>query len=482
MTFLERLRKYLLLVAGGTSVSRTLFEPDEAWVQKQVIDNLDELARSNTCGAQGRKELFDDLISRREGLPFVERIVELLQDGFLRGAPAEEVERYAAAGLANKMGLGTRGDSEARSLLLEHVCGEAQVSGNAASRRPSWAEIRHYARECLAVRKDGGKLALTPIGRVSLELTGRDAVIWLLSVESSLSLGLDDAFRLSRAGAKLLIKRTPWVFDWSDDTPARSPAWETLHRLRAFGVLEIEEDDGRELTAVTVTELGRQALRVCSDEQNPMSVLAATHVQDEALFAARRGAGPGVLQAPSASAEATARQARMVAHEIRNALVPAKTALSGLYKDLAAQRIEAALARRPLIDAGMSDVFRFIEELVRLAALGATPPEPFDPVSAIGDALSEVSASSANFIAPEGPLPLIEGHRHRAVFALVNVLRNAVRAVEGKSPPVIEVCCQTEPGQLCILVDDNGVGVPEDQRQAIFLEGCRFSLVAQASG
>ncbi len=479
MDFLERLRTYLLRVSNANTEPSIRFEPDETWIQQRVVENLDALARLDPSekGRKNREDLFAELIPKQKALAFIERLVDLFQEGYLREAPAAELERFAAAGLAERTGLSADLDSEGSRLLLEHAVREARWAEDTnRNSGATWKEVGRYSEEIRLIRRGANGLLLTPVGRVFLELAGRDTVAWLLAVETAMSLGIGDPWRLSTDGARLLLQATPLVLDWGDESDEpKLPAWPTVVRLERLGVLTTHEDQEAQFTEVAATSLGKDVLRACTEAQNPMTALAATLIQDEALAATRRGVGVvSGMVASATSADATARQARMVAHEIRNALVPTKTALSELFKDLAAQRPEAALARRSLIDSGIGDVFRFVDELVRLAALASTPPEPFDPLSAIADAIQELPGAPIRQLEPQSELPLLMGHRHRTVLALTNVLRNAVRAVEVRSPALIEVRAQVVGQRLRLAVDDNGPGVPPEQRHAIFLEGVSF--------
>ena len=53
--------------------------------------------------------------------------------------------------------------------------------------------------------------------------------------------------------------------------------------------------------------------------------------------------------------------------------------------------------------------------------------------------------------------------------AMINLLRNAADAVAGVENPRIEVKCEQRDGQVLLAVCDNGAGVPENQRDQIFV-------------
>jgi signal transduction histidine kinase len=219
---------------------------------------------------------------------------------------------------------------------------------------------------------------------------------------------------------------------------------------------------------------------IVKPDESPMSILAGSLISDLTLSTADAVTGRTPESSSdvqvSAVAEAMARHSRMVAHEIRNMLVPVKTALGTLYREvlITEQPGEVVSRRSQGIDRGIDSVFRFIEQLVELSRFVATPPEAFDLLPAIRDAVSTVETEAGRRIEQLLPttLPPISGHRARVVMALTNVLRNAAQAVPPDSP-IVRIQAESIEGASAvrISVEDNGPGVPEEMRRAIFDEG-----------
>jgi signal transduction histidine kinase len=415
----------------------------------------------------------DDAVVR-----FTKRMAQLLRESIGRNASDKEIEAWVELGISRLIGLNDGLDSRIRTLEIERLAHIAR--DDAFKESAEHIDISAYAAAIRATRRVGAGFALTAIGRVFLELTGRDAIRWLLHVEAAQSFGPADPWRLSRESARELVGMPERVLLWSDDDARDFPVEDTIDRLEALGLVFIDEPEP-ELETLRVLPVGEELLaEVARQEGSPMSVLAGSLIADLTLSAANVAAGRTAestsdVQA-SVVAEATARHSRMVAHEIRNMLVPVKTALGALYREvlMTEQPGEVVSRRSQGIDRGIDSVFRFIEQLVELSRFAATPPEAFDLLPVIRDAISAVENEAGQRIEQVLPatLPLVSGHRARVVMALTNVLRNAAQAVSPGSP-VIRIQAESLEGASAvrISVEDNGPGVPESLRRAIFEEG-----------
>lgn len=230
-------------------------------------------------------------------------------------------------------------------------------------------------------------------------------------------------------------------------------------------VLSAEGYDGYK-----VLESGMRALRLVGPGETPFSTLAATLSQDESLTALETGVGRAVpVGGFNASAEVYARQARMVAHEIRNALLPAQSALDSLYGSMVGHEVETTVSRlRPRIDSGIDRVLNFVRELLTTSELASQAPERFELARALDEV--RVTAGGALKVQVMGSTAqLVEGYRGQFVLALVNILRNAEQA--GAQHMAIDVKLDEGGQDLLLAMDDDGPGVPADQRERIFQRG-----------
>lgn len=488
MSFLDNLREYLQEVSRSTDRSAAVAAPliDAATARNQLIralERIEQQDRKSTGPTSRRKSALvaehtlttwqhDDRIVR-----FARRMGQLLRQSIGKDASTKDLESWIELALARLFGLPDELDSRIRTLELDRIAKLVEEETFTTAHSGQTIDVSAYATAIRATR-DLPRVSLTGVGRVFIELTGRDAVRWLLLVEAAQSTGPDDPWRISRETAQELIQKNSWSWVWVGHLPDPFSS-ATLSRLGAMGLVRVTDDEEAAETHLEVLPLGRSLLaEIAQGVESPMSVLADSLLSDLTLSAADAAAHPhkrAVDPHVSTAAEATARQARLVAHEIRNVLVPAKTALGALYREVLLEPpSEAVNRRRESIDRGIDAAFRFVDQLVKLSTLTVTPPEPFDPLPTIGEAVAAVEAETGQQVAPLLPatLPPITGHRARVVLAIANVLRNAAQAVSPQGA-IIRLQAESIEGARAVLItiEDNGPGVPENMRRAIFDEG-----------
>ena len=64
---------------------------------------------------------------------------------------------------------------------------------------------------------------------------------------------------------------------------------------------------------------------------------------------------------------------------------------------------------------------------------------------------------------------MVNGDPKLLIQVLINLVKNAGEALEGCSSPQVRMTVRTYAGQHCILVSDNGAGIPEAIREEIFV-------------
>jgi signal transduction histidine kinase len=174
----------------------------------------------------------------------------------------------------------------------------------------------------------------------------------------------------------------------------------------------------------------------------------------------------------------------MVAHEVRNALVPVKVAADALFeKARSADTSEAVVRAKKRIDDGLKRVFDFVEELLRTAAIAERTPVAFDPVEAIRDAVAagQADAGPATRIDSRlsAGLPWLTGSRDRFTLAVTNLVRNAVQVLNGRGGEV-KVEAEMVADAIEVRVADDGPGIPPEMRALLFQPG--FSSKSSGTG
>jgi two-component system, OmpR family, sensor histidine kinase ChvG len=162
-----------------------------------------------------------------------------------------------------------------------------------------------------------------------------------------------------------------------------------------------------------------------------------------------------------------------VAHELKNPLASLRSALDGL------DRVEDPHLRGQLLDVARDDVLRLDRLIGDISEAARTDAElsraRFEPVD-IGKLLAQLVQSwetrrekgSARiaFARPRRGTAVCMGEPGRIARAIDNIIDNAISF----SPPggLVEVSASRVGGTVLVRVDDEGPGVPQEAREAIF--------------
>ncbi len=335
-------------------------------------------------------------------------------------------------------------------------------------------DIRRYADELQLVRTARGEVTLRHAGEVLLGLRGRDVMRWLLAVEVSAALGDQDRWRIDATRARALAdeRHTRTVED--GDPPPWPWDYETK-RFELEGLVEVtrHEDHGVPSWLCRVTPFGAELFgELLQPSGEVLRSLARSTLADEAHLAIH-GRPPVVSEVSG-----LARHTKMVAHELRNALVPVQLALKQLRRKLASGGVVVeSVTSMDTVASGIERALRFVVEAARMASQGAAGDELFGAVAAIRDAVESVQPEIRHPIELHAPADVervyLRGRRDHFVLALLNLLRNAVQ-VGGAGVRVFITCettARTQKTLLSILIEDDGPGVPADKQSEIFADG-----------
>ena len=162
-----------------------------------------------------------------------------------------------------------------------------------------------------------------------------------------------------------------------------------------------------------------------------------------------------------------------VTHELKNPLASLRSAVDGL------DRIEDPALRKQLVDVIRQDVVRLdrlisdVSEAARTdAELARARFEPVDLGELIGNLVSswenrrETGNVRIAFARPRKASAIVMGEPGRLARAIDNIIDNAISF----SPPggLVEVAATHVGEEILIRIDDEGPGVPEELREAIF--------------
>lgn len=492
MAFLDRLRSYLERVERAPDGLPAIWVDVAAHRQylAEASDPVVERAMERAITAtkeegEQRQELFlqltEALRSKRETLPvFVEEVADHILETLAPEASQDEVTSLINAAISWE-GLWDRYKSMTGSHGVDEELGRIAELARARiawrKYRDGWESPPRYAFEIRAIaRTHDHRHILTRSGIAFLSLSGVDAVRWLLALESARSLGPMDGWRVSpELAAQLLAEpeREVSPHDLADGSWRFSEP--TIRRLEAMRLLHYEGEDLRrdKIFSYAIFDRARPVLEEVAEQRpTPFAVLADALLRDEVAHVLQ-GARPGSQRTlHDSAAAATALQARMVVHEIRNALVPAQIAFARVNREIDETQPASFQRQRERVNAGIQRALDFADEMLRVANLGVEPVTPFETIAAIRDAIAGVAGElngSLRFIPPDRALWTI-GSRARFVLAITNLLRNAAQAVAGRHG-IVEVSIQETSEGVMVHIDDNGPGVPADQRNIIFKPG-----------
>jgi two-component system, NtrC family, nitrogen regulation sensor histidine kinase NtrY len=169
--------------------------------------------------------------------------------------------------------------------------------------------------------------------------------------------------------------------------------------------------------------------------------------------------------------------ARQVAHEIKNPLTPMRLSIQHLRRAYA-ERDEAADPRfARLFDRITTTLLEQIEALTRIASdfstfarLPRRLTEPLDVSRVAEEAarlMQEEEGAEVTLALAPGPL-VVEADREELRRVFINLVKNALQAMEGREARPVIVRTWREDGAAMASVEDRGTGIPEALRPRIF--------------
>lgn len=181
---------------------------------------------------------------------------------------------------------------------------------------------------------------------------------------------------------------------------------------------------------------------------------------------------------------------RVLTHEMMNNITPVVTLSKNIEKCLGKvmlhrAELDDAMASARMIEERSQGLMNFVNKYRSLTLMmeAETAPvqvRPFleDQLAAFSMQFSEKAIEASLDVSPEGLE--IEMDRRLVGQAVTNLLKNAVEALERTASPAVSVSAFSAGGKHCIRVSDNGVGIPPENLDAIFVPF--FSTKLEGSG
>ena len=334
-----------------------------------------------------------------------------------------------------------------------------------------WQVTSRYCQRLGLVTSAPESPRLRMPGHTWLRLRGLDRLRWLLALESVGAVGDDDPWCVSSAQFAAILGNVGRFFDENEER-ASIPEWSGVQRWIALGVLVGVWDD--EFGACyRLSKSGEQLLgRREPDILELFEDLARAQANDDRSEAL---GGEGQSPRSPALAATTMRHARLVAHEVRNTLLPVRHALDKVWKALDEMDAETGAAlRRPRdqIEQGITRLYQFVEASARMGESISELPATFVVIEAIEQARLALPELSGVHVAtiPGTANPRCRGHRGRFVLVLLNLMRNAIQ-VSGSRVALTITVDASNPGTTSVTIEDDGPGIPEHLRERLFDDG-----------
>ncbi|MFN8010978.1 MAG: ATP-binding protein [Holophagaceae bacterium] len=165
--------------------------------------------------------------------------------------------------------------------------------------------------------------------------------------------------------------------------------------------------------------------------------------------------------------------ARRMAHEVKNPLTPIQLTAQRLLRRVAENRLDPEVVKQgaETILLEVQGLAKLVDSFTRFAKL---PAPVFGPCDA-GELLRQVAGMYGPVRkdvawavdAPEGPVPA-RWDADMVKRALVNLVDNALSAMEGREGGAIRLACVPGGSDVSLVVEDEGAGVPEQDRARLF--------------
>jgi nitrogen fixation/metabolism regulation signal transduction histidine kinase len=177
---------------------------------------------------------------------------------------------------------------------------------------------------------------------------------------------------------------------------------------------------------------------------------------------------------------------RVINHEIMNSMTPIITLAGAIQRKLGKKKVmeqdnmlseevmSDALRSAAIIEERSNGLVSFIERYKKLTGLPPVKPERF-PAAVLMEKVEqlfreELRQQSIRLKVPTDCRLELEADRQMLEQVMINLVKNAVDALQNGSDPEIELSCHKDAGQqICLMVRDNGPGIAPDKLDQVFV-------------
>jgi signal transduction histidine kinase len=404
---------------------------------------------------------------------FVEELHWNVLDGVGARWPSEKRFAFVEAGLTRAMRAAEKQLLPSREHILTSML-DAVRQNLSSPKDPCWGgapwnfAVSYCDRLGLTDASASGVIT-SPAGSMLVRLRGIDRLRWLLAIETSLATSDRDSWCIDLDSVRHLAVGTTWSFGVDPVGPPISSS--SFERWTELGALRCRMDHDYPET-YEPTPLGRELFgELARNESTSFRLLVRALLEDDRDRIVARVTSNGSY--PDRATEATLRHARLVAHEVRNTLLPIQYALKKVWASVTTSTADLA-EQRQRIDEGFERLHRFVDDSLRLTPIAAEEAAVFSVMEVIDEARRQCVPGPDGGIQietrPASADPRCRGHRGRLVVALHNLLRNAVQ-VGGPGVRIRIAVDARTPHTVFIRVRDDGPGIPETQRDTLFENG-----------
>ena len=167
--------------------------------------------------------------------------------------------------------------------------------------------------------------------------------------------------------------------------------------------------------------------------------------------------------------------ARRIAHEVKNPLTPIQLSAQRLEKRyggmLDEEDAKVFLECTGMIITQVEELKRLVNEFSNFARMPAANPAPADISKIIGEALSlyREAHKDVSFVFNHfGQAPIFNLDREQIRRVMINLLDNAIEAIEGHGDVVIDLAYDSVLKMVRIEVADNGRGIDSQNKARLF--------------